>query len=81
MKSKGMVYLVGAGPGDAAQFRDGALGLRHEMQHQQREHAIEAAIGERQRADVADLEGDARIANGSARMIDIDRREVDAAED
>ena len=66
--------------GDTAQLRDGAFSLRHKMQHQQREHAIEAAIGKWQRANVANLEGNSRIANGLARVVDVDRREVDAGD-
>src|SRR5262249_6897041 len=64
--------------GDAAQLCDGAFGLRHEVEHQQREHAIETAIGKWQRANVADFKGRSRIANRLARVIDVNRREVDA---
>ena len=59
--------------GDTAQLCDGAFGLRDEVEHQQREHAIEAAIGEWQCANVADLEGRSQIANSLARVVDVNR--------
>ena len=66
--------------GDAAQLCDRAFGLWHEVEHQQRQRAIETVIGEWQRANVANLEGRSRIASRLPRVVDVNRREVDAGD-
>ena len=53
-------------------------GLGHEVQHQQRQHAVEAAVGTRQRAGIADFERGAGVAVVPRGMGHIDRRDVDA---
>jgi len=51
---------------------------RDEMQHQQRQDAVEALVGIRQRAGVADIESHARITVLASGVFDIDVCEIDA---
>ena len=59
-----------ARPHDPAHFRDGARRVGDEMQDEHRNSAIERIVGERQRAGIAVLEGDARVGVAGAREIE-----------
>ena len=55
-----------------------ALGLRNELQDQERQRMIEGAVGKRQGAGIADLIINPSIAIVAFGMLDIDRRKIDA---
>ena len=67
-----------ARPRHALHLGNRLRGLRHEVQHQQREDAVEGAVGQREGVHVAGLEAHTGVAVQVAGVGDIRGREVDS---
>ena len=69
-----------AGPDDAPHFGDRLLCSWNELQHEQRQDAVETVLGKVQSAGISNSERNSRIVIAARRMLNVGGREIDAEE-
>ena len=69
-----------ARPDDAPHLGDRPLGSWNELQHEQRQDAVETVIGNVQSAGISNPECNSRIVIAVRRMLNVGGREIDAVE-